>query len=209
MVSGEVKAPRMELVNEELFSTHLHSTILSICPIPQLSNGIADLVDYSNANNITLKPEVVHHLQLSKERKQEIKAILSKLYQTIICLVESTKKCHIGSLTVGWTGFWIVIYMILTKFLNRWRSLYKLAQQQIEEAQTVTRNNIYGENSKEKKEALLKERRGIEASRYASRTKSREKCGRERILPLQIFCQRRILAGYNFTKLPQRAFTAI
>ena len=40
------------------------------------------------------------------------------------------------------------------KALNRWRSLYKLAQQQIEEAQTVTRNNIYGENSKEKKEAL-------------------------------------------------------
>ena len=64
MVSGEVKAPRMELVNEELFSTHLHSTILSICPIPQLSNGIADLVDYSNANNITLKPVSYTHLTL-------------------------------------------------------------------------------------------------------------------------------------------------
>lgn len=78
MVSGEVKAPRMDLINEELFMTHLHSTILSVCPIPQLSNGIADLVDYSNANNITLKPEVIHYLQLSDERKDEIKIYLNK-----------------------------------------------------------------------------------------------------------------------------------
>lgn len=38
MVKGEVKAPRMELVNEELFRTHLHSTILSLCPIRELSD---------------------------------------------------------------------------------------------------------------------------------------------------------------------------
>lgn len=78
MVNGEVKAPRMELINEELFSTHLHSTILSVCPIPQLSKGIAELVDYSDARNITLKPEVVRYLQLSEERKTEIKEIFKK-----------------------------------------------------------------------------------------------------------------------------------
>ena len=45
MVKGEVKAPRMELINEELFLTHLHSTILSLYPIPSMSDGIYALVN--------------------------------------------------------------------------------------------------------------------------------------------------------------------
>ena len=162
MVSGEVKAPRMELVNEELFSTHFHSTILSICPIPQLSNGIADLVNYSNANAITLKPEVVHHLQLSDERKAEIKHIFKQVITD-----HYLSNRIIDEMPYWFTDNWMdnILNNYLSDFdkaLNRWRSLYKLAQQQIEEAQAIIRNNVYGENSNEKKEALLKEKRGTE-----------------------------------------------
>ena len=79
MVKGEVKAPRMELVNEELFRTHLHSTILSLCPIRELSDGIKDLVDYSNINNITLKEEIRVALQLTPERKEQIKEVFKQI----------------------------------------------------------------------------------------------------------------------------------
>ena len=79
MVKGEVKAPRMELVNEELFRTHLHSTILSLCPITELSDGIKELVDCNDINNITLKDEVRVALQLSPERKEQVKSVFRQI----------------------------------------------------------------------------------------------------------------------------------
>lgn len=204
MVSGEVKAPRMELVNEELFSTHLHSTILSICPIPQLSNGIADLVDYSDANNITLKPEVVHHLQLSKERKQEIKSI----FKHVISDKYLSDRINVEMpywFTDSWIDRTLDGYLHdFDKSLDRWRNLYKLAQQQIEEAQAVLRNNIYGENSREKKDALLKERRGIELRDMLLGQNQGNYAEENEFYPYRYFASEGFLPGYNFTKLPQR-----
>ena len=205
MVSGEVKAPRMDLINEELFMTHLHSTILSVCPIPQLSNGIADLVDYSNANNITLKPEVIHYLQLSDERKAEIKNIFKQE------IADSFLSGKINKEKPYWfTDSWIehVLNGYLFDFdkaLNRWRSLYKLAQQQIEEAQAIIRNNVYGENSNEKKEALLKEKRGTELRDMLLGQNQGKKAEENEFYPYRYFASEGFLPGYNFTKLPQRA----
>lgn len=204
MVSGEVKAPRMELVNEELFSTHFHSTILSICPIPQLSNGIADLVNYSNANAITLKPEVVHHLQLSDERKAEIKHIFKQVITD-----HYLSNRIIDEMPYWFTDNWMdnILNNYLSDFdkaLNRWRSLYKLAQQQIEEAQAIIRNNVYGENSNEKKEALLKEKRGTELRDMLLGQNQGKNAEENEFYPYRYFASEGFLPGYNFTKLPQR-----
>lgn len=205
MVSGEVKAPRMELVNEELFSTHFHSTILSICPIPQLSNGIADLMDYSDANRIILKPEVVHHLQLSDERKTEIKRVFKQVAADPYLSNKITEEAPYW-FTDGWMDSKLNSYLSdFNKALNRWRSLYKLAQQQqIEEAQAITRNNVYGENSNEKKEALLKERRGIELRDMLLGQNQGRNAEENEFYPYRYFASEGFLPGYNFTKLPQR-----
>lgn len=205
MVSGEVKAPRMELLNEELFSTHFHSTVLSVCPIPQLSKGIAELVDYSNANNITLKPEVIHHLQLSDERKAEIKDAFKK------AIADSFLSEKIASedpywFTETWMDNKLNSYQAdFDKALNRWRSLFKIAQQQIEEAQSIIRNNVYGENSNEKKEALLKEKRGTELRDMLLGQNQGKNAEENEFYPYRYFASEGFLPGYNFTKLPQRA----
>lgn len=204
MVNGEVKAPRMELVNEELFSTHLHSIILSICPIPQLSNRIADLVDCSDVNNITLKPEVVHYLQLSAERKQEIKNI----FKQIISDNYLADRIH-EEMPYWFTDNWIdrVLNSYLDDFnkaLERWRSLYKLATQELEEAHTITRNKLYGDNSKEKKNALLKEKRAIELRDSLLGEKQIKNAEENEFYPYRYFASEGFLPGYNFTKLPQR-----
>lgn len=205
MVSGEVKAPRMELVNGELFSTHFHSTILSVCPIPQLSNGISELVDYSNANDIKLKPEVVHYLLLSDERKKEIKAV----FKQVISDKFLDKKLHLEDpywFTDTWMDGILNSYnKDFDKALNRWRSLFKLAQQQIEDAQTIIRNNVYGENSTEKKEALLKERRGTELRDMLLGQNQGKNAEENEFYPYRYFASEGFLPGYNFTKLPQRA----
>lgn len=205
MVKGEVKAPRMELVNEELFRTHLHSTILSLCPIRELSDGIKDLVDYSNINNITLKEEIRVALQLTPERKEQIKEVFKQIMN------DSFLKNRMDSEQPVWfTEHWLD--NILTNYehdfdkaLDRWRSLYKQAQTQIEEASLVINNRIYGENSKEKRDAHIKQLRGENLRDMLLGVNQGKNKEENEFYPYRYLASEGFLPGYNFTKLPQRA----
>ena len=204
MVKGEVKAPRMELLNEELFRTHLHSTILSLCPIPQLSEGVNALVNYSNINDITIKDEVRIHLNFSNQRKAEIKQV----FQQVIS--DSFLAERLESHPYWFTSTWVddVINAYEHDFdaaLDRWRSLYKQAQTQIEEATLIINNRVYGENSREKQEAHAKLRRGENLRDLllgANQGGNREE---NEFYPYRYLASEGFLPGYNFTKLPQRA----
>ena len=205
MVSGEVKAPKMELVNEELLKTHLHSTILSMQPIPQLSEGIAELVDFTNLNNIFIKDEVKHHLHLNLQKRNEIKETFAKIISD-----EYFKERYGSEKPVWFTSDWIDRVLSsyendFDKALNRWRSLYKEAQSQIIDATKIIENRLYGENSTEKKNAHQKMRRA-ENMRDMLLGKNQGKNKEENeFYPYRYFASEGFLPGYNFTKLPQRA----
>lgn len=205
MVKGEVKAPRMELVNEELFRTHLHSTILSPCPIKELSDGIKDLVDYSDINNITLKEEVRVALQLTPERKEQVKEVFRQIMN------DSFLKNRMDSERPIWfTEHWLDNILScyehdFDKALDRWRSLYKQAQTQIEEASIVINNRIYGENSKEKRAAHIKQLRGENLRDMLLGVKQGKNNNENEFYPYRYLASEGFLPGYNFTKLPLRA----
>lgn len=205
MVKGEVKAPRMELINQELYSTHLHSTILSLCPISELSDGIASLVNYEDYNNITLKEEVRHHLQLSDELKTEIKKVFKKVIGDKY-IKERREEEHPYWYNNSWIDLTLNRYEHdFDKSLNRWRALYKQAQMQIEEAQYILRNNIYADNSQEKQNALLKERRAMnQRDQLLGQNQGNNKEENE-FYPYRYLASEGFLPGYNFTKLPLRA----
>lgn len=205
MVNGEVKAPRMELVNEELFRTHLHSTILSLCPIPQLSEGIEKLVDYADVNNITLRDDVRIHLQLSAERKQEIKAAFTKVMGDTF-LKDRLDSEHPQWFTAHWMDNILDQYEHdFDRALDRWRSLYKQAQTQIEEASLVINNRAYGENSQEKRDAHLKQQRGENMRDMLLGVNQGRNREENEFYPYRYMASEGFLPGYNFTKLPQRA----
>ena len=205
MVKGEVKAPRMELINEELFRTHLHSTILSLCPIKELSDGIKDLVDYSDINNITLKEEVRVALQLTPERKEQVKEVFRQIMN------DSFLKNRMDSERPIWfTEHWLDNILScyehdFDKALDRWRSLYKQAQTQIEEASIVINNRIYGENSKEKRDAHIKQLRGENLRDMLLGVKQGKSNNENEFYPYRYLASEGFLPGYNFTKLPLRA----
>lgn len=205
MVKGEVKAPRMELINEDLFTTHLHSTILSLCPIPELSDGIAELVDYVDYNNITLKDSVKFALQISTEKKEQIRSVFKKV------IADKFLANRLAYENPRWfNDNWIdkVIDSFEYDFdtaLNRWRALYKLAQTQIEEANVIIQNRIYGENSKEKKDAHQKQMRGENLrDQLLGKNLGKNKEENE-FYPYRYLASEGFLPGYNFTKLPLRA----
>jgi len=205
MVKGDVKAPRMELVNEDLFRTHLHSTILSLCPIPQLSDGIAALVDYSDINRIVLLDTVRIHLQLSQERKAEIKTIFSKIIEDTF-LQDRILQERPNWYSEAWMDKVINAYeQDFDKALNRWRELYKRAQTQIEEATTIIDNRVYGENSQEKKDAHTKLRRGENLRDLLLGANQGGNKEENEFYPYRYLASEGFLPGYNFTKLPLRA----
>lgn len=205
MVKGEVKAPRMDLVNEELFRTHLHSTVLSLCPIPQLSDGVASLVDYSDINNIVLKDEVRFHLTLTQERKDEIKTVFRKI------ISDSFLSDRLESDKPRWfTDSWIDKVLDSYEYdfdhsLDRWRALYKQAQLQIEEANIIIKNRIYGENSQEKRDAHVKQARGENLRDMLLGVNQGNRKEDNEYYPYRYLASEGFLPGYNFTKLPQRA----
>lgn len=205
MVNGEVKAPRMELINEELFTTHLHSTILSMRPIPQLSEGISELVDYSDIDNIILKDEVKFFLQLSEQLKEEIKSVFTQVVSDTF-LNGKLEEERPRWFTTDWMNKVLRSYEHdFDTSLNRWRALYKEAQTQIREANIIIENRIYGENSQEKKDAHIKQQRA-ENMRDMLLGKNQGKNKEENeFYPYRYFASEGFLPGYNFTKLPQRA----
>lgn len=205
MVKGDVKAPRMELANEDLFRTHLHSTILSICPIPQLSNGISALVNYSDINNITLLDEVRIHLQLSQERKAEIKEIFTKIISDAF-LKDRILSEHTSWFSEAWLDKVINAYEHdFDEALNRWRALYKMAQTQIEEASAIINNRVYGENSQEKHDAHIKQIRGENQRDMLLGVKQGRNKEENEFYPYRYLASEGFLPGYNFTKLPLRS----
>ena len=205
MVKGEVKAPRMELVNEELFRTHLHSAVLSLCPIPQLSDGIAKLVDYSNINNITLKDEVRSYLRLTTERKSEIKEIFRKVISDNF-LANRLETEHPRWFTESWMDKILDSYEHdFDRSIDRWRALYKQAQLQIEEASAIINNRIYGENSQEKRDAHVKQARGENQRDMLLGVNQGKNKEENEFYPYRYLASEGFLPGYNFTKLPQRA----
>ena len=205
MVNGEVKAPRMELINEELFTTHFHSIILSMRPIPQLSDGIAELVDYANIDNIILKDEVKNYLQLSDQLKEKIKSVFTQVVS------DTFLKGRLEEERPRWfTDDWMdkVLKSYEHDFdtsLNRWRALYKEAQTQIKEANIIIENRVYGENSQERKDAHIKQQRAENMrDMLLGRNQGRNKEENE-FYPYRYIASEGFLPGYNFTKLPQRA----
>ena len=205
MVKGEVKAPRMELINEELFRTHLHSTALSLYPISELSYGISHLVDYDNIENITLKDSVKIHLRFTDEQKEQIRNAFKKVIADSF-LVRKLEEEQPSWFSNNW------IDCVLDSFehdfdraLDRWRALYKDAQTQIREATHIIDNRIYGENSQERRDAHTKLRRGENLRDLLLGVNQNRSKEENEFYPYRYLASEGFLPGYNFTKLPQRA----
>ena len=180
-------------------------TCISDRPITELSDGIKDLVDYKDINNITLKDEVRVALQLTPERKEQVKSVFRRIMN------DSFLKDRMETEQPIWfTEHWLD--NILTNYeydfdqaLNRWRSLYKQAQTQIEGASLVINNRVYGENSKEKREAHIKQLRGESLRDMLLGVNQGKNKEENEFYPYRYLASEGFLPGYNFTKLPQRA----
>lgn len=205
MVAGKVKASRMDLLNEDLFTTHLHSLILSKRPIPQLSNSISEVVDYNDIEKMPIKDDVKSYLTLEQGFKDDIKLLFKKLLSDdfIELKLKNNKPYWYND---EWIDKKLNGYLSdFDKSLDRWRNLYRSAQTQIKAANVVIENRAYGENSIEKRKAH-NEQRWAEAQRDKLLGNEHGKFSEENeFYPYRYLASEGFLPGYGFTRLPIRA----
>lgn len=197
MVAGEVLPPRLDLSNEDLISAHLNAMYLSEIGMNDIEESIASVLDFSDEQKLALKAEVKEKFKLTNSHKNEIKKAFREVIDDIIPSSEWYSEEWLEAALNG-------VPQAFNQSLNRWRSLYRDARSQLIRSQKILDDPTYKSNSIEKKQASLEEKQ----ARWQILLLKNEKYGfsLSEFYPFRYLASEGFLPGYNFTRLPIRAF---
>jgi len=217
MVSGEVTSPRMDLVNEELLRSHLYASVFSYRSIDGLRISLGDLVDKEDLARLPLRPAVEQAMTLTTQDKQAI------AYRFVDVLNDPSLQQELLRRKPSWfTKNWV--YLQLDRFLqnfeqalNRWRALYRTAILQFRDANITIENRIFSADHDKIKQAWVSRRnaeRQMELllndekinSNRGGNSKDNASKSQSEFYPYRYLAAEGFLPGYNFTRLPLRAF---
>lgn len=205
MVNGEVQAPRMELVNENLLRSHLHSLILSVKPLPCLNSGIGSIIDYDGTNqqNLPLRDEVKADLTLSASEQELIINLFNKLIADPV-LSEGLSKVPSGVLCDidGWLRRSLENYpKDFDHAFDRWRGLFKIVIKDIAESDLQGNFNI--DNNRKKQLDAIRARAWKQKILLLGEESHNNQ--ENEFYPFRYLASEGFLPGYNFVRLPIRA----
>jgi superfamily II DNA/RNA helicase len=196
MVSGVVRPPRIDLSNEDLVRAHVHAIWLAKIRL-KLESSISDLLEMPLAS-YPLKDSLKGQVQLSEARLGE-------------CIAEAEniiKSCAIQEANADWYSIdWLNNVLIRAPEVfdcafDRWRELYQAADQQWQEASERLRYPI-----RDKKERIRAEAQRREAEHQKNLLCNIETTREESdFYPYRYLASEGFLPGYNFPRLPVRAY---
>jgi superfamily II DNA/RNA helicase len=197
LVAGSVRAPRLDLGNQDMIEAHLHAIWLAKVQLP-LRSSITDILDEMNAEaNYPLRPEVSSQINLSESRLME-------------CLEEARRillSCGNDVLTAVWySDDWLRDVLRraplgFDKAFERWRALHRTATLQFNEAQQARSRAL---NRDEQQQARRLE---DEAERQLNLLRNLNTTAEESdFYPYRYLASEGFLPGYNFPRLPVRVF---
>jgi superfamily II DNA/RNA helicase len=196
MVSGVVRPPRIDVSNEDLVRAHIHAIWLAKIRL-KLESSISDLLDMPLAN-YPLKDSIKGQVQLSDARLGE-------------CIAEAEniiKSCGVKEANTDWySNDWLknVLIRAPEEFdlaFDRWRELYRAADQQWQEASEKLRYPIRDKAERIKAEAQRREaehQKNLLCNVQTTREESD-------FYPYRYLASEGFLPGYNFPRLPVRAY---
>ncbi|MDW7972431.1 MAG: DEAD/DEAH box helicase [Thermodesulfovibrio sp.] len=195
MVAGTVRPPRIDLSNEALLKSHIHSMWLSYIRLP-LKRSIEEVIDIYD-QNLSLKENVKNQINLSVDAKNELKEQILNLFRTDYAILNET----------GWfSEEWIerVIEDSAEEFnraFDRWRELYQSAVRQRDLARQQ-------EDRARTKEEQEKARLKLDEARRQLNLLLQIDVAREEgdFYPYRYLASEGFLPGYNFPALPVRAW---
>ena len=205
MISGAVVPPRIDLMNEELIRSHLNAYILMELAFGEdaLKSSVGDVLDLNHPDTLPVKTDIIGYIEDRQRHRQE--AWGSNFTAIIHDVVE---ELH--------TTYWFNEHWLETqvaKFLqrfdaafDRWRMLYRNALNMKAQAQAVIDDHTLKHASPEKKEA--RRQRGVAEKQVAllRNEQNREYGNESEFYVFRYLAAEGFLPGYNFTRLPVRAY---
>lgn len=204
MVAGNVVPPKLELGNQDLIKSHIHSLWLAHTGL-YLKNSMNQILDLEGGD-YPLKITIRDQLNLSYDA-------LERCFQAAKVILEDS-FCQTDLQKATWyTDDFIrqVIEDALTSFneaCDRWRTLYQDAVTQLEAArQTIDQATRGLTTLEERRNAEAQER---EAKRQIDLLVGQTNLGKNHsqleFYPYRYFAAEGFLPGYNFPRLPVRAY---
>ncbi|MBI4831509.1 MAG: DEAD/DEAH box helicase, partial [Candidatus Lindowbacteria bacterium] len=164
-----------------------------------LGDSIADMLDL-NQDDLPLNSDVAQQIELSEQRMR----------RCLDSCREIMRQCEPDLGAAGWySDDWLnaVVRNSSREFngaFDRWRELYKTAHRQLVDAQETTRNAHRNRLSREEQQEAL--RREIEAQRQKDLLCKWVNRDDSDFYPYRYLASEGFLPGYNFPRLPIRAF---
>ncbi len=196
MVAGVVKAPKLDLTNEDMARAHVYAIWLAKTGIT-LGSSMLDVLEI-NRENYPLKSNIAHFANLSSTQLQECidsaKRVLEK---------ENPDIHQSGWYSVQWVENTLKeAYRNFNEAFDRWRELYRTADERFEKANQILR---YPQRDKEARERAERDRREAEHQRdlLCNIGTTREESD---FYPYRYLASEGFLPGYNFPRLPVRAY---
>ncbi|HPI89404.1 MAG TPA: DEAD/DEAH box helicase [Spirochaetota bacterium] len=201
MVAGAVVPPRIDLGNEELLKSHLHSVYLAEKGIDKIRSSITELLEPDKLSTLPLNAETARELELTDGDRQSIAFVFSKVIDDFRWKSLISKP--------WFTDNWIekTITRAPVEFdtaLNRWRLLYRQAHELFDNAVAVKKSGLYKAGSPEKKKADRDERQAERQMDLLRNTGSHTSFSE--FYPFRYLASEGFLPGYNFYRLPLRTY---
>lgn len=203
MVSGVVSPPRIDLLNRDLLLSHVNAIYLSALGLDGIESSIANVIDVEKLPELPLKPEVVEKIRDGHEdRCVKVLVTVKRVLGDILQKLEKTDwysqeflESHIHNFP-----------QVFDAAFNRWRELYRIANNQLLAAQRDLSNPVYGPNSDERRNAYRFERQAIRQRDLLQAKSGNSKSDLSEFYPYRYLASEGFLPGYNFTRLPLRVF---
>lgn len=210
MVAGVVSPPCIDLENEDLIKAHLHALFLSKTGIDELKESLNNLIDSTDIDKLSLSALIKERLNLSTKAKTEIKEVFLRIVKDLRQrgLTDSKENSH-------WLNDeWIDNTLNQAPFrfdkaLDRWRYMVKEAIRQRDEARALIDKGVFLPSSKEIKDAERKEKQAIHQLNLLNNKVGSTGQSYSEFYPYRYFAAEGFLPGYNFIRLPIRAFIPI
>lgn len=198
MVSGQVTAPRLDLVNEDLLRSHFNALYVSTLGIQGIEEGHIDYVLDIDDPELPLKSETKAQFANGAASEQ---TVVDKWQNVVRDLEPRLAKSAWYSDTWNHTTF-SGMQETFDRSLNRWRTLYRQHKRQIDTARRTLDNSAIKQSSPEFKEAKRNEVLAFKLRSLLLNQTFNESMSE--FYSFRYLASEGFLPGYNFTRLPVR-----
>lgn len=202
MVAGKVVPPKIDLSNEELVLTHFNAYMLMELGLKDLKASANEVLNVSDFPALPIKADLITHIQhhidnFSNDWIVNFRELISGIPEI--------------TATSWFTDGWLLTraQSFLRRFddsFERWRTLYRSANKLIDLARTVMDDPTVGNDNPKKNEAKREHNVGMRQRDLLLNAENRSFGSESEFYIFRYLASEGFLPGYNFTRLPIRAF---